>query len=82
MNTTIELSFYPLQEHYRELIKDFIRKLKEYKNLKITVGDTSTVVIGEHTRVMDCLKEMMEWSHTNQGRSVFVAKIILDYDPS
>jgi uncharacterized protein YqgV (UPF0045/DUF77 family) len=82
MNTTIELSFYPLQEHYRELIKDFIRKLKEYKNLKITVGDTSTVIIGEHTQVMDCLKEMMEWSHTNQGRSVFVAKIILDYDPS
>jgi uncharacterized protein YqgV (UPF0045/DUF77 family) len=82
MNTTIELSFYPLQEHYRELIKDFIRKLKEYKDLQITVGTTSTVMIGEHTHVINCLKEMMEWSHTNQGRSVFVAKIILDYDPS
>ncbi|MGA8178937.1 MAG: thiamine-binding protein [Desulfobacterales bacterium] len=82
MNTTIELSFYPLREHYRELIKDFIRKLKEYKGLKITVGATSTVMIGEHTQVINCMKEMMEWSHTNQGRSVFVAKIILDYDPS
>ncbi len=82
MNTTIELSFYPLQEHYRELIKDFIRKLKEYKDLKITVGATSTVMIGAHNQVINCMKEMMEWSHTNQGRSVFVAKIILDYDPS
>jgi uncharacterized protein YqgV (UPF0045/DUF77 family) len=82
MNTTIELSFYPLQEHYRGLIKDFIRKLKEYKDLKITVGVTSTVMIGEHIQVINCMKEMMEWSHTNQGRSVFVAKIILDYDPS
>ena len=82
MNTTIELSFYPLQEHYREIIKDFIRKLKEYKGLKITVGVTSTVMIGEHAQVMNCMKEMMEWSHTHQGRSVFVAKIILDYAPS
>lgn len=82
MNTTIELSFYPLQEHYRELIKDFIRKLKEYKDLQIIVGATSTVMIGEHTQVINSMKEMMEWSYTNQGKSVFVAKILLDYDPS
>ena len=82
MNTTIELSFYPFQNNYREAIKDFIRKLKEYTDLKITVGDTSTVMIGEHSYVINCLREMMEWSHENQGRSVFVAKIILDYAPS
>ena len=82
MNTTIELSFYPFQNNYREVIKDFIRKLKEYKDLEITVGDTSTVIIGEHDQVIHCMKEMMEWSHEHQGRSVFVAKIILDYAPS
>ena len=82
MTTTIELSFYPFQEEYRAAIKDFIRRLKEYTDLRITVGPTSTVIVGEHARVVDCVKAMMEWSHTNQGRSVFVAKLLLDYDPA
>lgn len=82
MTTTIELSLYPFQENFRERVRDFIKKLNDFKDLKITTGPTSTVIIGEHARVMDCLREMMEWSCANQGRSVFVAKFILDYDPS
>ena len=82
MTTTIELSFYPFQEQYRAAIREFIGKLKEHADLRITVGPTSTVLVGEHERVMDCLKAMMEWSHANQGNSVFVAKFLLDYEPS
>lgn len=82
MTTTIELSFYPFQDQYRATIKDFIRRLKEYTDLRITVGPTSTVIVGEHARVINCMKEMLEWSHASQGRSVFVAKFLLDYDPS
>ena len=82
MTTTIELSFYPFHDQYSEAIKDFICRLKEYTDLRITVGPTSTVLVGEHERTLECMKAMMEWSHANQGRSVFVAKLLLDYDPS
>jgi uncharacterized protein YqgV (UPF0045/DUF77 family) len=82
LTTTIELSFYPFSDTYRELIQEVIRKLNEYEDLRIIPGPTSSVVVGEHDCVMNCLKEVLEWSFAKHGKSVFVAKILLDYDPS
>jgi uncharacterized protein YqgV (UPF0045/DUF77 family) len=81
MTTTIELSFYPFHETYRDLIQEFIRKLDEYQDVQITAGPTSSVIVGDHDSVMNCLNETMKWSCVSHGKSVFVAKILLDYNP-
>jgi uncharacterized protein YqgV (UPF0045/DUF77 family) len=72
---------YPFQENYRELIQDFVKHLERYQDLRVTVGPTSTVIVGEYARVMDCITEMLPWSYDQHGRSVFVAKFIPGYDP-
>jgi len=80
MVITVELSMYPFQENYRELIQDFVKRLASERDLRITTGPTSTVVVGEYRRVMECITEMLAWSYGEHGRSVFVAKFISGYD--
>lgn len=81
MTTTIELSLYPFNDKYRTLIKDFVAKLGTVENLTLTTGPTATVIVGEHAHVMQTLTELTEWSHSEHGRAVFVAKILPDYEP-
>ena len=79
MNTTVELSYYPFKETYRDAIKEFVQKLDELEDLAVSTGSTSTVITGEHECVFTSLNQMMKWSHAAHGKSVFVAKFILDY---
>lgn len=81
MVITVEISMYPFQQKYRDLIQDFVKKLRTQTDLRVTAGPTSTVVVGEYARVMACLTELLAWSYEEHGRSVFVAKFIVDYDP-
>ena len=81
MVVTVELSMYPFREDYREAIKGFIARLNEYEELNVATGDTSTVIFGEQTHVMQTLSELMQWSHGEHGRSVFVAKFLPGYEP-
>jgi uncharacterized protein YqgV (UPF0045/DUF77 family) len=80
MVLTVEISMYPFRETYRDAIRDFVKRLNGYEGLRVTTGSTSTVIIGEYARVMDCLTEMLRWSSGEHGRAVFVAKFIPDYD--
>lgn len=82
MVSTAEISMYPFVENYRELIKEFIKKLSDYEDLQITPGSTATVIVGEYDRLMECVTEMMRWSHKEQGRAVFVVKFLPGYDVS
>ena len=81
MVTTVELSMYPFREDYRDAIKGFIARLKQSKGIKVAPGETSTVIIGEHAHVMQTLSELLQWSHDEHGRAVFVAKVIPGYEP-
>jgi len=69
MISTAEISMYPFQENYKELIKAFIAKLSYYPDVQVTPGPTSTV-------------EMLRWSHEEHGKAVFVVKIMPGYEPS
>lgn len=80
MISTAEISMYPLQENYKPLIKDFIAKLQGYADLRVTAGSTSTYVVGDYDRLMECMTEMMRWSHEEQGKGVFVVKFLPGYD--
>ena len=81
MNTTVEISFYPFKKTYRDAIKEFVLKLSEFQDLVISTGPTSTVITGEHDYLFNSMNQMMKWSYATHGKSVFVAKILLDYNP-
>ena len=53
MIITVEISMYPFQENFQDLIQDFVAKLNGYEELRVTTGPTSTVIVGEYERVMD-----------------------------
>ena len=80
MILTVELSMYPLQEGYRDLVTDFIRELNTKPGLHCSTSATSTQIVGEYDVVMRVLTELFAWSNATQGRAVFVAKFIPDYD--
>ncbi len=80
MISTAEISMYPFQEHYKALIKELIGKLKTYSDLRVTPGSTSTVIVGDYDRLMECVTEIMRWSYEEQGHAVFVVKFLPGYD--
>lgn len=53
MRITVELSLYPLTENYVAPIRDFIARLKTYKDLSIVTNATSTQIVGEHAYVFE-----------------------------
>jgi uncharacterized protein YqgV (UPF0045/DUF77 family) len=81
MIITVEMSMYPFDENYLELIGGFIEKLNLYPDLKIATSATSTIVVGEFQYVMKTITEMLAWSYETHGKAVFVTKFIPGHDP-
>ena len=82
MILTVEMSMYPLQANYRDLISDFIRELNTKAGLRCVTTPTATMVTGEYATVMAALTDLLEWSWRTHGKAVFVTKFIPDYDPA
>lgn len=75
MKISVEISYYPLNEQYREPIKKFIASLHANPALTIRTNTMATQVFGEFDEVtgtiMNCMKNAFELPH-----SVFVMKFI------
>ena len=75
MNTSVEISYYPLQEQYLKPIGAFIDRLNTYDGLVIRTNGMSTQVFGAFDEVMGAItaeiKKSFEVPH-----SVFVLKVI------
>lgn len=75
MKISIEISYYPLSEQYKQPIKKFIKSLMENANIDVKPNAISTHVFGEYDEVMTtlnkCMKNAMELPH-----SIFVLKIL------
>ena len=75
MNTSVEISYYPLNVEYIPPIKDFIARMNKYDELRIQTNGMSTQVFGEYSTVMKALtteiKKSFELPH-----SIFILKII------
>lgn len=80
MQCTVELTLYPLQDNYLPVIQGFIEKLNTYEGLKIQTFPTATIIGGDYDLVMDCLKESVRWNTEHQGKAVFVAKLLPNYE--
>ncbi len=75
MNTSVEISYYPLNVEYIPPIKGFIERMNAYDNLRVKTNGMSTQVFGKYDEVMEALtteiKKSFELPH-----SVFTMKII------
>lgn len=75
MKTSIDISYYPLNEEYKTPIKNFIKSLEANDKITVKSNRISTQVFGEFDEVMStvtkCIKDSFEIPN-----SVFVLKII------
>ena len=75
MNTSVEISYYPLNVEYIPPIKDFIERLNGHKEIKVQTSGMSTQVFGKYVDVMRILTNEIQKSF-ELPHSVFVLKII------
>jgi uncharacterized protein YqgV (UPF0045/DUF77 family) len=76
METTVEISMYPLNQDYESFIIDFINELKTYKTFKVRVNETSTHLFGDFDSIFDALKNAVRKSYMKHQKTVFVMKVL------
>jgi uncharacterized protein YqgV (UPF0045/DUF77 family) len=76
MRTAVEISLYPLDADYIPPIKAFIERLNTYAELQVTTNPMSTQIAGEHSRLFDILARETAITFGEQGRKVFVMKVL------
>lgn len=76
MKLTAELSLYPLQEGYIDIIKTFIANLSRHSDITVVPNAMSTQVCGEYDRVMALIGDELLASYETHGRQVLVCKLI------
>jgi uncharacterized protein YqgV (UPF0045/DUF77 family) len=75
MNTSVDISYYPLKEEFIPTILDFIDRLNKHEKIEAKTNGMSTQVFGEYFDVMKALTEEIHKSF-EIPHSVFVLKII------
>lgn len=75
MKASAEMSMYPLDEKYGNVILDFIHRLRAHEGLIVQTNNFSTQVFGEYDHLMDTLKKEMKTSFENKEAIVMVMKI-------
>ena len=80
MEIGVEISLYPLAEHFVPVIHDFIARLSAAGDLKVVSGSFSTQVFGEYERVFETLQRELRATFESQagqsGKAVFVLKVL------
>ncbi len=76
MKVTVEISMYPLTDHYEKEIISFIRLLKNNTELEVYTNAMSTYVKGELAYAMSCISKGLEAILSNIDTSATVLKII------
>ena len=75
MNTSVEISYYPLNVEYIPPIKNFIDRLNHHNEIEVQTNGMSTQVFGKYSQVMRILTDEIEKSF-ELPHSVFVIKIL------
>jgi uncharacterized protein YqgV (UPF0045/DUF77 family) len=75
MKTSVEISYYPLNQEYVPPIREFIDRINTHEGLTAVTNGMSTQIFGEYELLMDALKKEIRESFNNP-HSVFVMKII------
>ena len=75
MNTSVDISYYPLNDDFIPHILDFIDRLNKYEKLICKTNGMSTQVFGEYFDVMNAITQEIHKSF-ELPHSVFILKII------
>jgi uncharacterized protein YqgV (UPF0045/DUF77 family) len=78
MNTSVDISLYPLADDFIPAIAEFIRRISEYPDVNVIRTDLSTQLYGDYDRIMDLLKTEIRRSWETHGKGVFVIKFLMD----
>lgn len=77
MHLSVEISMYPLQDGYKEKIKDFLNRLNaKAGDVEVLSSNMSTRVFGEFVEVNTLLNACMQESMQRYGKIVFVCKYL------
>jgi uncharacterized protein YqgV (UPF0045/DUF77 family) len=80
MDIGIEISLYPLAEHFAPLIHECIGRLSAHPALKVVPGSLSTQVYGEYEQVFEAVREAVRATLAARaaegGKAAFVLKIL------
>ena len=76
MQTTIDVSLYPLADDFIPAIDDFIARLNARPELTVHTNPVSTRVGGDYDAVWDALKAEIRTSFEREGKAVFVLKVL------
>lgn len=80
MKLSAEITLYPLQDGYLEVIIATIEKLNNYPKIDVTTFPTATILIGDYEDVMSTINEVIAWSFENYGKCIFITKFIPGYE--
>jgi uncharacterized protein YqgV (UPF0045/DUF77 family) len=75
MKTSVEISYYPLNQEFVPPIKSFIDRLNEDDKLVVKTNGMSTQIFGEYDHLMNVLSREIKESFSNP-HSVFIMKVI------
>jgi uncharacterized protein YqgV (UPF0045/DUF77 family) len=75
MKTSVDISYYPLNEEFIPPIREFIDRINTYEGIIAQTNGMSTQVFGEYDLVMKALTAEIKKSFDNP-HSVFVMKVI------
>jgi len=76
MKVTLEITMYPLTDGYREVVKDFLRRLNKHNDIEVITNGVSTQVFGEYDDVMRAYTESLKPSFEGEVAVTVVTKII------
>lgn len=78
METSVDISLYPLKDDFIPPIADFIQRIGDYDGVHVVRGDLSTQLFGDYDLIMDLLKVEIRRSWETWGKGTFVIKFLMD----
>jgi hypothetical protein len=77
MNLSVEISLYPLQDNYLDIIELFLIDINQNSHqLEIRTSNMSTRIFGDFSSVTQLLNSAMRRSMQLHGKIVFVCKYL------
>lgn len=80
MEIGVEISLYPLAEHFVPEIHDFIARLAAVADLKVVSGSLSTQIFGEYEHLFETLRRELRLTFESRGqqggKAAFVLKVL------
>jgi len=74
LKATIDISLYPLNDTYKDIIVSFVLSLRRREGISVVTDSMSTQIVGEYDVVMEILQEEMK-AVLERTKAVFIIKL-------